>query len=117
MEDYTADGRLITTDDWENWMKSKEEYSDKRLSNMRETPTKKETKYAVIEWHKYPEEKPKEDKKYLLSVNMWGKSFTYTSSWLTSKNVFEDIWEKCIYACSDLTYPYNEQNNYKNTTN
>ena len=62
MKDYNVEDRLITKEDWENWLKSKEEYSDKRLSNMPETPTKKETKYAVIEWHKYPQEKPKEDK-------------------------------------------------------
>ena len=30
--------------------------------------TKKETKYAVIEWHKYPEEKPKQIDEYLVTV-------------------------------------------------
>lgn len=109
MEDYNVEDRLITKEDWEKWLKLKEEHSDKRLSNMPETPIKKETKYAVIEWHKYPQEKPKEDKKYLLSVNMWGKSFTYTSSWLTSKNVFKDIFDKCIYAWAEMPAPYKEE--------
>ena len=68
MEDYNVEDRLITKEDWENWLKSKEEYSDKRLSNMPKTPTKKETKYAVIEWHQYPKEKPKKSDDYLVSI-------------------------------------------------
>lgn len=41
-----------------------------------------------VKWHPYPQEKPKEDNEYLVSVNMWNKSFTSTSSWITSKDVF-----------------------------
>lgn len=63
------------------------------------------------EWHRYPDEKPKKDDDYLVSVNMWGKSFTYTSSWLTSKNVFKDIFDKCIYAWAEMPEPYNPKEN------
>ena len=111
MEDYNVEDRLITKEDWENWLKSKEEYSDKHISNRPEPSAKKESKDAVIEWHKYPEEKPKEDNEYLVSVNMWNKSFTSTSSWITSKDVFEDIWDKCISAWAEKPEPYKEENN------
>ena len=61
-----------------------------------------------VKWHPYPQEKPKEDNEYLVSVNMWNKSFTSTSSWITSKDVFEDIWDKCIYAWAEKPEPYKE---------
>ena len=111
MEDYKVEGRLITKDDWEKWLKSKEEYFDKCLSNIPEPSVKKESRYAVIEWHPYPEEKPNKDDEYIVSVNMWNKSFTSTSSWITSKDVFEDIWDKCIYAWAEKPEPYKEENN------
>lgn len=98
MEDYNVEGRLITKDDWENWLKSKEEES-----------AKKERRYAVIEWHPYPQEKPKKDDEYLVSVNMWNKSSTLTSSWITSNGVFKDIWDERIYAWAEKPEPYEEQ--------
>ena len=109
MEEYNVEGRLITKDDWEHWLKMKEEYSDRHLSNMPETSAKKESRYAVIEWHKYPQEKPKKDDEYLVSVNMWNKSFTSTSSWITSNGVFEDIWDERIYAWAEKPGPYKEE--------
>ena len=45
MEDYNVKGRLITKDDWEKWLKSKEEESDRRLSNIPEPSVKKERRY------------------------------------------------------------------------
>ena len=41
MEEYNVEGRLITKDDWEHWLKMKEEYSDRHLSNIPEAPLKK----------------------------------------------------------------------------
>ena len=32
MEDYNVEDRLITKDDWENWLKLREEYSRKSIS-------------------------------------------------------------------------------------
>lgn len=109
MEEYNVEGRLITKDDWEKWLKSKEEESDRRLSNVLETSAKKESRYAVIEWHKYPQEKPKKDDEYLVSVNMWNKSFTSTSYWLIPNGVFEDIWDERIYAWAEKPGPYKEE--------
>lgn len=109
MTDYNVEGRLITKDDWENWLKMKEEYSNKLLSNISEPSVKKEIRYAVIEWHKYPQEKPKKDDEYLVSVNMWNKSSTLTSRWISSKDVFEDLWDERIYAWAEKPEPYKEQ--------
>lgn len=117
MKEYDSKDRLITKDDWEKYLKLKEEHSDKRLSNMPETPTKKETKYAVIEWHTYPEEKPKEDDQYLVSVNMWNKSYTSTSRWISSKDGFKDVWDKFVYAWAEMPEPYKEQKNDQGRTN
>ena len=69
MTDYNVEGRLITKDDWEKWLKSKEEES-----------AKKESRYAVIEWHKYPQEKPKECDEYLVTVNCGYFNLTETST-------------------------------------
>ena len=62
-----------------------------------------------IVWHKYPQEKPKKDDEYLVSLKMWNKSFTSTSSWITSNDVFEDIWDNCIYAWAEKPEPYKEE--------
>ena len=107
MEDYNVEGRLITKDDWENWLKMKEENSNRHLSNIPE-PSKKESRYAVIDWHKYPQEKPKKDDEYLVSVNMWNKSSTLTSHWISSKDVFKDLFDEFVYAWAEMPEPYKE---------
>ena len=109
MEDYNVEDRLITKEDWENWLKSKEEYSDRHLSNMPETSAKKESRYAVIKWHKYPQEKPKKDDEYLVSVNMWNKSSTLTSLWIGSIDAFIDLWNEYISAWAEMPEPYKEE--------
>ena len=111
MEDYNVEDRLITNEDWEYWLKSKKEYTDKRLSNMPETPTKKETKYAVIEWHQYPKEKPKKSDDYLVSINAVDKIFTYTAYWIDTIGIFELRYDGRILAWADMPAPYNEQKN------
>lgn len=62
-------------------------------------------------WHPYPKEKPKENNGYLVSVKLWNKSFTSTSYWITSNDVFEDIWDNCIYAWAEKPEPYNPKEN------
>lgn len=109
MEEYNVEGRLITKDDWENWLKTREEYFDKCLSNIPEPSVKKERRYAVIEWHKYPQDKPKKDGDYLVSVNMWNKSSTSTSHWISSKDVFKDLFDEFIYAWAEMPGPYEEE--------
>ena len=64
---------------------------------------------SKIVWYKYPEEKPKKDEQYLVSVNMGNESFTSTSYWITSNDAFEDIWDECIYAWAEKPEPYKEE--------
>ena len=109
MEDYNVEGRLITKDDWENWLKMKEENSARHLSNITEPSAKKESRYAVIKWNPYPQEKPKEDNEYLVSVNMWNKSSTLTSHWISSKDVFKDLFDEFVYAWAEMPEPYKEE--------
>lgn len=102
MEDYNVEGRLITKDDWENWLKSKEEES-----------AKKESRYAVIEWHKYPQEKPKECDEYLVTVNCGYFNLTETSTW--KNGLFTDYENKPNHICSIIAWaekpePYKEEN-------
>ena len=102
MEDYNVKDRLITKEDWEKWLKLKEEHSDKRLSNMPETPTKKETKYAVIEWHKYPEENPPKEGLYLITLK-FGNTKDVSMGYLT-----KDIYSNTLIAWAELPKPYEE---------
>lgn len=103
MEDYNVEDRLITKEDWEKWLKLKEEHSDKRLSNMPETPTKKETKYAVIEWHKYPEEKPPKEGLYLITLK-FGNTKDVSMGYLT-----KDIYSNTLIAWAEIPEPYKEE--------
>lgn len=50
MKEYTVEGRLITKDDWEKWLKLKEEYADKHISNITEPSAKKENNMEGQEW-------------------------------------------------------------------
>ena len=103
MEDYNVKDRLITKEDWEKWLKLKEEHSDKRFSNMPETPTKKETKYAVIEWHKYPEEKPPKEGLYLITLK-FGNTKDVSMGYLT-----KDIYSNTLIAWAEIPEPYKEE--------
>ena len=103
MEDYNVKDRPITKEDWEKWLKLKEEHSDKRLSNMPETPTKKETKYAVIEWHKYPEEKPPKEGLYLITLK-FGNTKDVSMGYLT-----KDIYSNTLIAWAEIPEPYKEE--------
>lgn len=103
MKDYNVEDRLITKEDWDKWLKLKEEHSDKRLSNMPETPTKKETKYAVIEWHKYPEEKPPKEGLYLISLK-FGNTKDVSMGYLT-----KGIYSNTLIAWAEIPEPYKEE--------
>ena len=101
MTDYNVEDRLITKDDWEKWLKSKEEESDK-----------KESRYAVIEWHKYPQEKPKECNEYLVTVNCGYFNLTETSTW--KDGLFTNYENEPNRICSIIAWaekpdPYKEE--------
>ena len=103
MNDYNVKDRIITKEDWEKWLKSKEEYSDKRISNMQETLTKKENKYAVIEWHKYPDEKPPKEGLYLITLK-FGNTKDVSMGYLT-----KDIYSNTLTAWAEIPEPYNPE--------
>ena len=108
MTEYNVEGRLITKDDWENWLKMKEENSNRHLSNIPEISAKKESRYAVIEWHPYPQEKPEEYDEYLVTVKDEQDLFTFTTYWLPEGNTFIDF-SRDIVAWAELPEPYKEQ--------
>lgn len=103
MEDYNVEDRLITKEDWEKWLKLKEEHSDKRLSNIPETSAKKESRYAVIEWHPYPDEKPPKDGLYLITLK-FGNTKDVSMGYLT-----KDINSNSLMAWAKLPKPYEEK--------
>lgn len=107
MKEYDSKDRLITKDDWQKYLKSKEEYSDKPLLNLPETSDEDGSKYTVIEWHRYPQEKPNKDDEYLVSVKSGDDIlFTSTSLWIGSKDNFTDRWNEHISAWAELPEPY-----------
>ena len=112
MEDYKVEGRLITKDDWENWLKSREKESVIQFQNRIKAPAKKESRYAVIEWHKYPQEKPKECDEYLVTVNCGYFNLTETSTWKDGlfTNYENEPNKMCsIIAWAEKPRPYNEE--------
>lgn len=98
MTDDNVEGRLITKEDLEKWMKSKEEES-----------AKKESRYTVIEWHPYPQEKPEEYDEYLVTVKDEQDLFTFTTYWIPEGNTFIDF-SRDIVAWAELPEPYKEEN-------
>ena len=107
MTDYNVEDRLITKDDWERWLKMKEENSNRHLSNIPEPSDKKEIRYSVIEWHPYPQEKPEEYDEYLVTVKDEQDLFTFTTYWLPEGNTFIDF-SRDIVAWAELPEPYKE---------
>lgn len=91
MKEYDSKDRLITKDDWEEWLKSKEEES-----------AKKESRYAVIEWHKYPQEKLPKDGLFLIT-HMFGNKKEVAMAYLT-----KDINSDNLIAWAELPKPYKE---------
>ena len=106
MKDYNVEDRLITKEDWENWLKLRKEYSGKRLPNMSEAPIKKETKYAVIEWHQYSQEKPTKENEYLVSITDGNTRFSTTDYWSSKNKVFKYYTDASIIAWAELPESY-----------
>ena len=66
-------------------------------------------KKVEIEWHRYPDEKPKEDDRYIITVSAKHALFTKTSNWSSRRNVFEDYWDELVTAWAELPEPYKEE--------
>ena len=102
MKDYNVEDRLITKDDWEEWLNKKDQ---KEICEVKENVTIK----FEGEWHKYPEEKPKKDDDYLVSVKIEDESFTLTSCFDTSIDAFGILSDKYVTAWAELPEPYKEE--------
>lgn len=107
MTDYNVEDRIITKDDWEKWLKSKEEESDRRLSNMPEPSAKKEIRYSVIEWHPYPQDKPYCDDNYIVSVKIGKSEYVTVSMYFDDE--FENFYDCEVMAWAELPEPYKEE--------
>ena len=103
MTDYNVEGRLITKEDWENWLKMKEEYSHRHLSNIPEPSAKKESRYAVIKWNPYPQEKPPKEGLYLITLK-FGNTKEVSMGYLT-----KDIYSNTLTAWAELPKPYEDE--------
>ena len=62
----------------------------------------------TVKWHPFPQEKPKKDNKYLVSIKTRDYGFTSTSHWIGSHDTFRDYWDECISAWAELPEPYKE---------
>ena len=64
---------------------------------------------SKIVWNKYPKEKPKTDDEYIVSIKLWGDSFTTTAMWRNVKDKFVDIFDRNITAWAEMPEPYKEE--------
>ena len=62
-----------------------------------------------FKWHKYPEEKPKKDDDYLVSVKIENESFTLTSCFDTLIDAFGILSDKYVTAWAEMPEPYKEE--------
>lgn len=69
----------------------------------------KEEKTKII-WHPYPQEKPKIDDEYIVSIKLGKDSFTATAIWKNVKDEFQDVFNENITAWADMPEPYKEKN-------
>lgn len=66
---------------------------------------------SKIVWHKYPEEKPKKDDDYLVSVKIEDESFTLTSCFDMSIDAFGILSDKYVTAWAEMPEPYKGEKN------
>lgn len=64
---------------------------------------------SKIVWNKYPKEKPKIDDEYIVTIQLWNKSFTATANWKNIKDKFVDAFDSNITAWAELPEPYKEE--------
>ena len=62
----------------------------------------------TVKWHPYPQEKPKKDILYIVTVKIRDKTLTSDLKWSKRKFIFYD---KCVTAWAEMPEPYKEENN------
>ena len=63
-------------------------------------------KESKIVWNKYPEEKPKIDDEYIVSIHLCKHDFTASARWRNVKDRFEDVFDSNIIAWAEFPEPY-----------
>ena len=64
------------------------------------------------DWHAFPEEKPKEDDLYIVTINesFNGRSFTSPSWWDSREKQFSDFEDSVVTAWAEMPKPYKKKN-------
>ena len=62
-----------------------------------------------MEWHPYPEEKPKKTSNCILSLSCEGTDLTATSWWDNKEKQFESYWDSIITAWAYMPRPYKKK--------
>lgn len=62
-----------------------------------------------IDWHKYPEDKPKETANCIVSISCDGAEYTASSWWDSEEKQFEDFWDSIITAWAYMPKPYKKK--------
>ena len=66
-------------------------------------------KKIKFEWNPYPQEKPKKDGSYFLTIEDRGERITATAWWTESRKKF-GLWDdEMIKAWAELPKPYEEE--------
>ena len=66
-------------------------------------------KKADIEWCPFPQEKPKVDDQYIVSIRLGKVSFTATADWKNVKGKFKGMFNENITAWAEMPKPYKEE--------
>ena len=61
-------------------------------------------KKTEIEWHSYPEEKPKKNGEYLISIKTRRGRFTLPTYWLNNSDMDKEFWDKYVTAWVEKPY-------------
>ena len=101
MEDYNVEDRLITKDDWEEWLNKKGQ---------------KETGEEKVEWHPYPQEKPSNGIK-LAKVKNTLTDKVDVRRYLAVRGRFYSEDYTHVIAWAELSESYKEQKNDQSRTN
>ncbi len=59
-----------------------------------------------VVWHPYPQEKPKKDSLYIVSVKIRDKTLTSALKWLKRRKFI--FYDKCVTAWAEMPEPYKE---------
>lgn len=92
MEDYNVEDRLITKDDWEEWLNKKDQKEKENVTMKFEG-----------KWHKYPDEKPPKDGLFLIT-HKFRNQIRVDMAYFT-----KDMKSETVTAWAEMPEPYKEE--------